>query len=127
MQWTISETLNSLASQKLLESCEGLWLAGLTLSPTEYTQNLWNSWSARVPLVIDSAQASMHSGLWKDTINAHILKTQSWSGDLDKLLAKKSLKTPELLTPQTTRDLMDHSTNDLNRLYNKALSEKAVS
>ena len=126
INWTISETLQSNDSQKLLESCQALWLAGLTMSPTEYTQNLWNSWKAQVPLVIDMTQAAMHSGLWKDQVNVHILRNDVFSTELDRILAKKTLKTPEMLTIQTTRDLTDHSTNDLNRLYNKALSEKAL-
>ena len=116
-----------LRNQKLLSCCEAIWLAGTQLSPTEYTQHLWNGWTAQIPLVIDATQASMHSGLWKDGVNVHIVKGQSWDQDIEKLLSKKTLKTPEKLTTQTTRDLMDHSTNDLNRLYNKALSEKAVS
>lgn len=126
IHWIVSETVNYSQGQKLIESCEGLWLAGLPLSPIEYTENLWMSWGARVPVVIDLTQASMHAGLWQDSVNSHIIKTQSWKQDLDKLLSKRSLELPNLLSPQTSRSLLDNSTNDLSRLYNKALSEKAV-
>ena len=126
--WSLSASTNHFESEYLLSACKALWLAGLPLSPTAYSQNLWMSWQTQTPLIIDTIQASMHSGLWKDELNCHIIHDDpSELVQETERLMKKSLETPEKLNIQTTRDLMDHSTNDLNRLYNKALSEKAHS
>ena len=127
ISWTLSGSNLPQASQELLQSCEALWLAGLPLSPTAYTELIWMAWQSGTTPIIDTAQAIMHSRLWKDGVNCHILKKDHLKSELSRILALPSLQTLEHLSPQNARDLIDHSTNDLNRLYNKALSEKAVS
>jgi hypothetical protein len=127
VSWTLSGFQTSEANQQLLSACEALWLAELTLSPTSYTEYIWLAWQSGITPVIDTSQAIMHSGIWKDGINCHILKKNRSKSEVDRILSLPNLRTPEHLSPQCARDLIDHSTNDLNRLYNKALSEKAVS
>lgn len=125
--WTLSGSNQSSDNQMILKSCRSLWLAGLPLTPSDYTHFLWLAWQASATPIIDSSQATMHADLWKNGVNCHILNKDLMSTEVERILALESLATPEHLSTQSSRDIADHSINDLSRLYNKALSEKAVS
>lgn len=137
-EWNISfcfsESHRPQEVQDILKKCEALWLAGLPLNSIEYSEYLWMGINSESALVIDQRQAQIHSGVWKNSVNVHILPSEngilsntespSWRKSIEALLSRKSLNTAEKISPSISRELIDHSTNDLNRLYAKAMSTK---
>lgn len=122
--WTVTGDLPSHSSRQLLEKSTAFVLAGQHLSPVEMTEYYMRAIQCHSVLILDSKQTSVHSDLWKNTVNCWVLNHHHLQKDLVKLLAKPHLKLPESLSEQLAEDrhLIDSSLNELNRLYNKALN-----
>lgn len=123
-RWTVTGNLSPYLSRTLLEQSTALVLAGQSLSPVEMTDYYMRAIHSHAVLILDSRQTSVHSDLWKNAVNCWVLNHHHLQKDLVKLLAKSHLKLPENLSEQLAEDrhLIDSSLNELNRLYNKALS-----
>jgi hypothetical protein len=107
----------------LVKEAEAFWLADLDLSPLELTEFYLQAIEVNSTLILDPKQARLHAPLWRNGQNCWIL------GEVtrDELFSKKSLKLSyEFEDLKISRkDLVDAPLNELNRLYNKALSLKA--
>ena len=128
-QWSLTGDIASDELIGLLQAAEGYVIAGQNFSPIETTECFLRSLQTKCTLIMDSKQSTIHAGIWKSGINAWILPHHQIGVELQKLLSQ-SLKqlsldqTPDL---NISRDLIDAPLNDLNRLYNKALSQGARS
>ncbi|MGZ3768324.1 MAG: hypothetical protein ACXVCP_03615 [Bdellovibrio sp.] len=122
--WAVTGTMSPQLSHMLLEKSSALILAGQSMTPVEMTEYYMRAIETHAVLVLDSKQSSVHSDLWKNTVNCWILDYHHLHKDLVKLLAKPNLKLPESLSEQLAKDrhLIDSSLNELNRLYNRALN-----
>jgi hypothetical protein len=122
-EWIVTGSLGSVMIQILLKSASALFLAGRDFSPVEMTDYYTHAIKSDVPLILCSNQTSIHSDLWKNSINCWVLNNEQIQSDLIKLLNRPSLKLPESLTRKLAEDrhLIDSSLNELNRLYNRAL------
>ncbi|MGZ3749538.1 MAG: hypothetical protein ACXVCD_19530, partial [Pseudobdellovibrionaceae bacterium] len=123
-RWTVTGTMNPHLGHILLEKSTALFLAGQNLTPVEMTEYYMRVIESHAVLVLDSKQSSVHSDLWKNTVNCWILDYHHLHRDLVKLLARPHLRLPESLSEQLAKDrhLIDSSLNELNRLYNRALN-----
>ena len=125
-QWTLSGEMSLGDQRRLLANAEGLVMAGLGLSPLEVTELFLKALQAGTNLIMDDRQSLIHSNLWRHGESCWILRADNLPHDLEKLLAAGPLKKlsplPESLGLH--RDLVDGPLNELNRLYNKALSHK---
>lgn len=122
--WAVTGSLSPHLTQLLLEKSIALILAGQNLTPVEMTEYYMRAIENHTVLVLDSKQSSVHSDLWKNTVNCWILDYHHLHQDLVKLLARPHLRLPESLSEQLAKDrhLIDSSLNELNRLYNRALN-----
>lgn len=125
-RWTVTGELSRPDLRRLLSKAEALVLAGKSLSPLETTEYFLHALQAGTTLVLDQKQSAIHSELWRDGENCWILSTDDLVSRLQSLMAKADLKLPQPLPAdiQLQRDLIDAPLNELNRLYNKALSQK---
>ncbi|MBV2167779.1 MAG: hypothetical protein KUL82_03640 [Bdellovibrio sp.] len=122
--WSVTGSLSPYLGRLLLEKSSAFVLAGQNLSPVEMTEYYMRAIQSHAVLVLDSKQTSVHSDLWKNTVNCWVLNHHHLQRDLIKLLAKPHLRLPESLSEQLAEDrhLIDSSLNELNRLYNRALN-----
>ncbi len=122
--WSVTGPLSQPLGRLLLEKSSAFVLAGQNLSPVEMTEYYMRAIQSHAVLVLDSKQTSIHSDLWKNTVNCWVLNHHHLQRDLIKLLAKPHLRLPESLSEQLAEDrhLIDSSLNELNRLYNRALN-----
>ncbi|MEN0060061.1 MAG: hypothetical protein AAGB31_14570 [Bdellovibrio sp.] len=122
--WALTGLLPSGTSHHLLENSTALFLAGQNFSPVEMTEYYLKAIQSHVNLILDSKQSSVHADLWKNGVNCWILNSHQLQKELIKLLARPHLRLPESLSEQLAQDrhLIDSSLNELNRLYNRALS-----
>jgi hypothetical protein len=115
----------------LLKGAEALWLANLELTPMELTSFFMKSLETSTTLILDPRQARLHAPLWVNGVNCWILGevTDEARGEsaLPELVQKISLKLDYNFESLqiTSKDLVDAPLNELNRLYIKALSQKA--
>lgn len=125
-QWTVTGELSRPDLRRLLSKAEALVLAGKNLSPRETTEYFLHALQAGTTLVLDQKQAALHSELWRDGGNCWILSPDDLANRLLWLMSKDDLRLPQSLPEdvQLQRDLIDAPLNELNRLYNKALSQK---
>lgn len=121
--WVITGDISPETVQILFQKSTAVFLAGQDFSPIEMTEYYNRAIQSHAGLILDSQQSSLHADLWKNTENCWILNGNSLENDLEKLLAKSSLKLPESLSERLAQDrhLIDSSLNELNRLYNRAL------
>ncbi|HRO66934.1 MAG TPA: hypothetical protein PL182_05170 [Pseudobdellovibrionaceae bacterium] len=124
--WTLSGELSTGDQQRLLAEAEALVLAGLSLSPLETTEYFLRAIQAGANLVMDDRQSLIHSDLWRHGETCWILKFDNVPSSLEKLLSEGPLRKFQALPESMNlhRDLVDGPLNELNRLYNKALSRK---
>ncbi|NUN07410.1 MAG: hypothetical protein HUU57_16825 [Bdellovibrio sp.] len=122
--WIVTGNISAKIGQKILEKSTAFFLAGQSFNPVEITEYYIKAIHGHCVLVLDSKQSSVHSDLWKSTVNCWILDYEKLQKDLVKLLAKPHLQLPESISAQLSQDrhLIDSSLNELNRLYNKALN-----
>lgn len=103
---------------------DGLFLAGLSYSPAELTELYRLCIEKQLSLILDSQQAFTHGTLWNQKTNAWILDQRQILRDLSQKLAQGAdLCPPPSQDHVMHQHLVDTSLNDLNRLYNKALSQ----
>lgn len=123
-RWLLTGPLSASLTQNLLQKSTALMLAGQQFTPVEMTEYYLRAIQSQAVLILDSRQTSVHSDLWKNTVNCWVLNHGQLQKDLIKLLAKSHLKLPESLSEKLAEDrhLIDSSMNELNRLYNKALN-----
>lgn len=123
-KWMVTGLIPSNLIRSLLEKSSAFVLAGQPLTPVEMTEYYMRAIQTQAVLVLDSKQTSIHSDLWKDNVNCWVLNHQQIQRDLIKLVNRPNLDLPEVLSEQITveRHLIDSSLNELNRLYNRALS-----
>lgn len=122
--WVLTGPLSAPVAQQLLSGSTALMLAGQKFTPVEMTEYYLRAIQSQAVLILDSRQTSVHSDLWKNTVNCWVLNHSQLQKDLVKLLAKSHLRLPETLSEKLAEDrhLIDSSMNELNRLYNKALN-----
>lgn len=122
-RWILTGHQSIEDSGHLIKNAEAIWLAGLDLSPIELTAYFLKAIDATSTLILDSNQELLHAPLWKNGQNCWIQ---------DQLAAqffnRKELKLSYQLDRHSVerKDLVDAPLNELNRLYNKALSQKAI-
>lgn len=123
--WAVTGEIDPDLSHLLLEKSSAFILAGQNLTPVEMTEYYIRAIESHAVLVLDSKQSSVHSDLWKNTVNCWILDFHHLQRDIVRLLAKSTLKLPESISEQLAKDrhLIDSSLNELNRLYNRALNQ----
>lgn len=123
-RWVVSGPMSVSLSKKLLKDAAALVLAGQNFTPIEITEYYIRAIQSEAVLILDSKQSSVHADLWKSGKNCWILSQDNLALDLKNLLNRHSLKLPELLSEINTQNehIVDSSLNELNRLYNKALS-----
>ncbi|MNJ92587.1 hypothetical protein D3C87_102600 [compost metagenome] len=128
-RWHVTGEISPSLNHTLLQNCEAFVLAGQRFTPAEMTEYYLRAIQAKTVLVLDSAQTGLHSSLWKNTVNCWILDSHHLQAQLVKLLSKSSLKLSEVLSEKLSEDrhLIDNSMNELNRLYNRALTQKKLS
>ncbi len=130
-KWFLTGHRSSDQISTLLKGSEALWLADLELTSMELTQFFKKALENSTTLIVDPVQARLHAPVWTNGKNCWILGeiTDEVRGEstLDELLQKKSLKLEyDFDSLQlSNKDLVDAPLNELNRLYNKALSQKA--
>lgn len=122
--WVVTGPVSPLVGKKLMQQSAALILAGQHLSPVEMTEYYLRAIQNHSSLILDSKQSSIHSDLWKNSVNCWILDSHHLQSDLVKLLARPHLRLPENLSEKLAEDrhLIDSSLNELNRLYNRALN-----
>jgi hypothetical protein len=127
-QWTLTGELGQADLRRLLSHAESFVMAGLSLSPMETTEYFLRGIQAGATLVLDNRQSSLHSDLWRHGENCWILPHDEVISSLQGLLGRGSLRRPQTLPENMSlqRDLIDAPLNELNRLYNKALSHKHI-
>ncbi len=128
-RWLLTGDLQEHQVQELLRSAEALFLARLKLSVTEINRWLLLGSTMPVSLIMDTSQASIHSQIWRNRENSWILSLQDTKKDLYELMDVETLKLqPEHLDElRTSVSLqLDSPVNELNRLYQKAINEKAL-
>lgn len=125
-QWVVSGDLGRSDLRRLLSRAEALVLAGQTLSPLETTEYFLHALQAGATMVLDRRQGMIHSDLWKNGENCWILSNDDLLKGLQTLISQDTLKRPQMLPDDSRlqRELLDAPMNELNRLYNKALSSK---
>lgn len=124
-RWIVTGPLSIQTSQELLRGSEALFLVGLPLTPVEITEYFLKAIQSQATLVLDSAQTSVHGGLWQDGINCWMLHTGFINTELEKLLEKKTLRIPNASRAIVQeRQWLDHPLNELSRLYHRALDYK---
>ncbi|WP_374034900.1 hypothetical protein ACES2I_03285 [Bdellovibrio bacteriovorus] len=123
-RWVLTGPLSAPVTQQLLSGSTALMLAGQNFTPVEMTEYYLRAIQSHAVLILDTRQTSVHSDLWKNTINCWVLNHSQLQKDLIKLLSKSHLRLPESLSEKLAEDrhLIDSSMNELNRLYNKALN-----
>lgn len=123
-KWFVTGPLAPVLSKRLLENSKALVLAGQKFTPVEMTEFYLRAMQSQTVLVLDSKQSSVHSDLWKNSINCWILDSRHLATDIARLLTRPDLRLPEALTEKLVeeRHLVDSSMNELNRLYNRALN-----
>lgn len=103
---------------------DGLFIAGLAYSPSELTELYRWCIQQQLSLILDSQQAYTHGELWHHKKNSWILDQRQILTDLSYLLGQgEHLYPPPSQHSVLHQHLVDTSLNDLNRLYNKALSQ----
>lgn len=127
-QWTLTGPLNAAEKHDLLSKSEALILAGQHLSPLELTEYFVRALSSGCTVVLDEKQAQLHSSLWRDEETCWILRHDDLNTHLQDLLCRENLRLTAKVEQSDSlgRDLVDAPLNELNRLYNKALSHKHV-
>lgn len=125
-RWTLSGDLNPADQRRVLARGEALVMAGLSLSPLETTELFLKALQSGTNLIMDDRQSMIHADLWRHEESCWILKSDNVTGSLEELLSQGPLKTLKMLPESMSlhRDLVDGPLNELNRLYNKALSLK---
>lgn len=130
-RWYLTGQNSSGHISTLLKGAEAFWLANLELTPVELTQFFKSALENATTLILDPIQARLHAPLWNNGKNCWILGeiTDEVRGEsaLDELIQKQSLKLDYNMESLqlSNKDLVDAPLNELNRLYNKALSLKA--
>ncbi len=122
--WIVTGPISTLLASHLLQKTQALMLAGQSFSPIEMTEYYMQAIHAKSALILDSAQTSVHADLWKNNVNCWVLNSEQIQKDLTELVAKHDLQLPECLSEKLAqeRHLIDSSLNELNRLYNRALT-----
>lgn len=122
-QWTLTGEASLGLTDKILKGAEALWLAGLSLTPSEMTEYYMKAIHHDCTLVLDHRQAHLHAALWKHGENVWILNAHQLRDEMHQLLRRGTLKTPTRLNDSISeqRHWIDIPLNELNRLYNKAL------
>ncbi len=107
----------------LIKNAEALWLSDLDLPPIELTEYFLKAIESTSTLILDSHQELLHAPLWRSGHNCWIKEELAAS-----FFANKPLKLPYEQDRHSVerKDLVDAPLNELNRLYNKALSQKAI-
>lgn len=125
-QWTLSGPLGRSDLRRLLAKSEALVLAGHSLSPLETTEYFLHALQSGATMVLDGRQAMIHSDLWRHGENCWIVPNDDLLNRLQAVVSGDSLKRPQMLPEDSRlqRELVDAPLNELNRLYNKALSLK---
>lgn len=125
-QWVLSGELGRADLRRLLAKAEALVLAGQALTPLEATEYFLHALQAGTTMILDTRQGMIHSDLWRNGENCWILSNDDLLKGLRTLISKDILKRPQLLAQDSRlqRELVDAPMNELNRLYNKALSTK---
>lgn len=123
-RWVVTGSMPTHLSKILLEHATAFVLAGQKFTPIEMTEYYMRAIQSEAVMILDSRQTSVHSDLWKNTVNCWVLDHEHTHRDLVKLLARPHLRLPEVLSEQRAQGshLIDSSLNELNRLYNRALS-----
>ncbi|QDK36739.1 hypothetical protein [Bdellovibrio sp. NC01] len=123
-RWVVTGSLAPHLTKILLERATAFVLAGQRFTPVEMTEYYLRAIQSQAIMVLDSKQTSVHADLWKNTVNCWVLNHEHIQRDLVKLLSRPHLRLPEVLSEQRAQNshLIDSSLNELNRLYNKALS-----
>ena len=107
----------------LIKNAEALWLSDLDLSPYELTEYFLKAIENSSTLILDSRQELLHAPLWKSGQNC-------WTKDhtAETFFADKTLKLHYELDSHSVerKSFVDAPLNELNRLYTKALSQKAI-
>lgn len=125
-QWTLSGEMSAGDVRRLLASAEAFLIAGLSLSPREITEYFLRGVQAGTTIILDDRESTLHADLWRHGENCWILPKDHLFSSLQALLAKGSLHLAQSLPVELNlqRDLIDAPLNELNRLYNRALSQK---
>lgn len=125
-RWIVSGALGRSDLRRLLAQAEALVLAGHSLSPLETTEYFLHALQAGATMVMDGKQSMIHSDLWRDKENCWIVSSDDLLNRLQSVISEDSLKKPQMLPEDSRlqRELVDAPLNELNRLYNKALSVK---
>lgn len=107
----------------LIQKATAVWLSDLDLSPVELTEYFLKAIDTTSTLILDSHQELLHAPLWKNGQNCWIKESSAHD-----FFSEKALKLIYELDRYSLerKDLVDAPLNELNRLYNKALSQKAI-
>lgn len=126
-RWLVTGEISEALLRRLFAEAEALVLAGLPLTPVELTDYFLKAIHHNCTLILDSAQAGVHGTLWKNGQNCWILNGARLTSELNQLMGKNKLRVSESLPDQMAREQhwLDHPLNELNRLYNRALEQKA--
>lgn len=126
-RWAFSFNSNEERFITLASKSNGILLAGQNFKPLEFSK--WVRWSfvARVAPLIDDEQSKMYSALWEDQINCKIFRRYHLQKDYHlwarSLVQFKKIDLGQSLSQK--KEIMDAPVNQLQRLYNKALSRKS--
>lgn len=122
--WILTGPMTSSLASTLLQKSQALFLAGQSFSPIEMTEYYMQAIQSKSALILDSTQTSIHADLWKNKVNCWVLNSQQLQQDLMDLMSKPDLHLPQCLSEKLAqeRHLIDSSLNELNRLYNRALT-----
>lgn len=127
-QWTLSGPLGRSDLRRILAQSEVFCLAGQQLTPLEITEYFLHAIQAGATMILDHRQSTIHADLWRNGETCWIVQADDLLNQLQALLRQSPLRRPQTLPDPSIlrRDLVDAPLNELNRLYNKALSLKHV-
>lgn len=123
--WALSGELTFAEIKSLYQNSDYLFTAFQDFSADELTHFYLESLAFNVPLILDDKQSLIHSELWENKLNCWILDSKNKKKSLSSWLEKKypPLKMSSEHNEKRKKELIDAPINEINRLYQKALSQ----
>lgn len=130
--WTLSGELNVTELQELVQISSFLFLSGLDLNPVELAHFFQLALASPTVVILDEGQLELYPPVWTPGENALILPQNRFQIRADEVASQiKAFHSPSRPLQDKNRALIqkltDSPSNEIRRLFNKALSMKSSS
>ena len=129
--WILTGELDKIERQQLVEIVSFVYLAGLNLGPVPLSDYLQMALASSTPVVIDEGQKELYPPIWTHGENCILLprnrfqiKAQVLADQIRNFPSRSQFQDKNRALMQS---LVDSPTNEIRRLFNKALSVKSSS